>query len=76
MKGKIAYILLMMACVVTACTDNKEEPTTPTPIPTPTPVVEPVVEEQVPIGFSVSLEQHATTRDATPTPVYGTGGND
>ena len=74
MKDKIAYILLMMACVVTACTDNKEEPTTPTPTPSPTPVVEPVV-DQVPIGFNVSLEEHATTRDATPTPVYGTGGN-
>lgn len=75
MKHKIAYILLMMAGVVTACTDNKEEPVAPTPIPTPTPVVEPVVEDKVPIGFSVSLEQHASTRDATPTPVYGTGGN-
>lgn len=77
MKFKITDILLIVACVVSACTDNKEEPTTPTPTtPTPTPVVKPEVEEQVPIGFSAFVEQHATTRDVTPTPVYGTGGND
>lgn len=74
MKYKIAYILLIMACVVTACTDNKEEPVAPTPKPTPTPIVESVVEEQVPIGFSASIEQPATTRNGeTPTPVYGAG---
>ena len=73
MKHNIADILLIVACVVTACTDNKEEPTTPTP--TSTPVVEPAVEDKVPIGFSAFVEQTATTRDgeATPTPVYGAG---
>lgn len=73
MKHKIAYILLMMAGVVTACSENKEEPTTPTP--TPTPVVEPVVEEQVPIGFNAFADMPATTRDGdTPETVYGISG--
>lgn len=79
MKSYIAYILLMVACLVVACSESKDEPTpqtqpqtqpasqtTPT---TPTPATGSVWSD-VPIGFSAVVEDHATTRTVL-TPVYG-----
>lgn len=74
MKSNIAYILLMVACLLVACSESKDEPT-PQPVPqypsntTPTPATGSVWSD-VPIGFSAVVEDHATTRTAL-TPVYG-----
>lgn len=74
MKNNIAYILLMVACLVVACSEGNDEPSPqpvlqPTSPTTPTPATEPEW-SNMPIGFSAVVEDHATTRTVL-TPVYG-----
>lgn len=78
MKKKIAYILLMMvAWGMSACSSSKDEPATqPVPQPAPQPAPTPIPSDgsvfgDVPINFSVMVQEHATTRTATPDIVYG-----